>query len=124
VLTDQEKQVAIQHVAVLRVIKRVNNLMKGNHMERVCMEGSCLQLGMLLREVFGGDFWVMTDLQHAALEINGKLYDITGEIDKDDNWRIAGVGDLEPFMKPYSLLTDLNKRGRKRLSKKHYRKDT
>lgn len=66
-----------------KVLQFINDLKKISPamLEYTFYEGYCYWLAVILADRFKGDIWFNPDIVHFAAKIDGKLYDIYGQID-------------------------------------------
>lgn len=65
------------HQQILKFISRVRN--SHSEMENIFTKGSCLNFHLILKAIIP-NAKLLYNIDHVITEINGKYYDITGEI--------------------------------------------
>jgi len=70
--------------------------------QQVYTEGSCYHFYLILKEVFP-DAKPYYDENHIITEINGKFYDITGEVRKDVNLSIYARNPSYSLKAPFNI---------------------
>ncbi|MCE7039200.1 hypothetical protein [Dyadobacter sp. CY312] len=79
---------SVKHRQILRLIAEI----RGSHseMKNIFLFGSCLNLFKILRTVFPeAKAWF--DLNHVITEIDGRFYDITGQVQKKNHIEITQI---------------------------------
>lgn len=69
----------------MTILDFINNLKKTDYyISIIYTEGSCYKFAKFLRGIFGGDILIRSDKGHAALKVDGCVYDINGVQDEAD----------------------------------------
>ena len=74
--TNEEKM----KMSIEEVIADINSLDPSGGVIEVFTEGYCYDFAYMLQRTFGGDI-VYNMLDHYLLHVDGKFYDITGEVE-------------------------------------------
>ncbi len=69
-------------MGILKVIERIRTSF--GESEKVYTQGSCIKFSMILLEIYPKGK-ILYDSDHAIFELDGKCYDITGEVAKTEN---------------------------------------
>ena len=77
--------------------------------QQVYTEGSCYHFYLILKNVFP-DAKAYYDQDHIITEIEGKFYDITGEVMKNSNMLEAGPQPHYSLKAPFNIYCDIPKK--------------
>lgn len=78
-------------MSILKLIERIRTSFDDS--VEVYTKGSCVKFCMILKEVYPSGK-IMYDSNHAIFEYEGRCYDITGEVKKENHIPIEDYGVL------------------------------